>query len=332
MKGEDYFEQIPAGAISPQMPECKAIIVNVQNQKYLVNELGALYSAGSYKVYVVNTTASKLGKVLEKIREINVLAIVNCGMELPDLKNILPKKPYNASLISGESYANDNSSILATLLNDSFLVNFNNIGFQGYRYSPQSLQKLKDRYFEDMRLGVIRDDISLCEPLLRDSEYVFLDMRSIRYSDYPYSTQANPNGLYAEEACQIARYIGLGQNLSAVFIFGQNKSENQITVCTKLIAETIWHICEGIAVNLHENPLDSLSQECYLRKIVSLGGNGQDIVFITSTYSQRWWMEISDNNKHSIKIISCSVNDYQTACKGEVPLRWLFFYTKYTLL
>ncbi|MEG0518995.1 MAG: hypothetical protein RR555_09040 [Bacteroidales bacterium] len=332
MKGEDYFEQIPAGAISPQMPECKAILVNVQNQKHLVNELGALYSTGSYKIYVVNTTPAKLGKVLDKIREVNVPAIVNCGMEIPDLEKILPKRPYNASLLSGESYANHNSSILAQLLNDPFLVNFNNIGFQGYRYSPQSLQKLKERYFEDMRLGIIRDDISLCEPLLRDSEYVFLDMCSIRYSDYPYSTQANPNGLYAEEACQIARYIGLGQNLSAVFIFGELKFENQIMVCTKLIAEIIWHICEGIAVNLHENPMDPISQECYLRKIVSLGGNGQDIVFITSTYSQRWWMEVSVDKGNNIKIIPCSVNDYQTACRGEVPLRWLFFYTKYAIL
>ncbi|MEG1511486.1 MAG: hypothetical protein RR407_06205 [Bacteroidales bacterium] len=332
MNGADYFEQIPAGAISPQMPECKAIIVNIGNQKHILESLAQLYSCASYKIYVVNTTTAKLWKVLERISEVGVPAIVNCGQDIIDIDNILPKYPYSASLISADSYNNAKDSVLGTLLSNKFLINFSNIGFQGYRYSPNVLQNLRERYFEDMRLGTIRDNISLCEPLLRDSEYTFLDLKSIRYSDYPYSAQANPNGLYAEEACQIARYIGLGQKLSVVFIFGEIKGESKITVCNKLIAEIIWHICDGISINLIENPLDKITADSYMRKIVSLGDNGQEIIFVTSLYSDRWWMEISVNNGSNIKLIPCSINDYKTACSGEVPLRWLLFYTKYALL
>ncbi|MEF9932382.1 MAG: hypothetical protein RR770_08810, partial [Bacteroidales bacterium] len=177
MNGADYFEQIPAGAISPQMPECKAIIVNIGNQKHILESLAQLYSCASYKIYVVNTTTAKLWKVLERISEVGVPAIVNCGQDIIDIDNILPKYPYSASLISADSYNNAKDSVLDTLLNNKFLINFSNIGFQGYRYSPNVLQNLRERYFEDMRLGTIRDNISLCEPLLRDSEYTFLDLK-----------------------------------------------------------------------------------------------------------------------------------------------------------
>ena len=27
-------------------------------------------------------------------------------------------------------------------------------------------------------------------------------------------------------------------------------------------------------------------------------------------------------------LISCSIDDYKTACRGEIPLKWLFFYQK----
>lgn len=335
MKGADYFEKISAGAISPGMPECKAILVNLGNQEYITQALGELYSAGSYKVYQVNTTLAKLPKVLERCKEAGRTALVNCGENLPCLEGILPTEAYHAALISAGSYEDKTENILKQLLTDPHLVNFSHIGFQGYRYNPHTMQRLKARYFEEMRLGAIRDNIALCEPLVRDARYVFLDMKSIRYSDYPYGIQANPNGLYAEEACQIARYIGLGQNISAIFIFGSVGStgkEKPLPVCSKLVAEIIWHICEAIASNLIEDPASRFSQEYYLKKIVNLGDNGQSITFINSTNTHRWWMEIPCGQSKNLKFIPCSESDYQTACTGEVPLRWLFFYTKYALL
>lgn len=331
MKGEDYFEKISAGAIYPQMPDCKAILINIGAQEHIIKALWELYSWNSYKIFVVNTTLSKLPKVLEKCREAGKPALVNCGEKLPGMQGILPERSYNATLVSAGSYDREDNNILSRLLADKYLTRFSHIGFQGYRYDPETMHRLKERYFEDMRLGALRDSISLCEPLIRDSEYVFLDMRSIRYSDYPYSAGANPNGLYAEEACQIARYAGLGQKLSAVFLFGELKAEKQLTVCNKLIAEIIWHICEAIAVNIIEDPNGEVPEQ-YLRKIVSMGDNGQEITFITSTDTERWWMEIPAGQRKKRELIPCSALDYQTACRGEVPLRWLFFYTKYALL
>ena len=140
----------------------------------------------------------------------------------------------------------------------------------------------------------------------------------------------NPNGMYAEEICTAARYIGLSKEIRNIFIFGQNHFEKQLTVCNKLVSEVIWHICEGIASNIAEDPDNQQSDEYFQRKMVSMGENGETITFLTSYTTKRWWMEVpSKEGKNTL--VPCSINDYQCACTGEIPLRWLFFYQKQAL-
>lgn len=326
MRGDVYFEEISAGAISPQMPSCGAVIVNVGDKKGITNCLKELYTSTNAKVYIADIALSKLKQALDRCAEAGVPAIVNCGEELPPMQAWHPRCAYSAVLVSPGS-----CDTVTEMLADNLLQSFANIGYQGYRYNPDILRELQNRYFEDMRLGALRSNITLCEPLIRDAQYAFIDMRSVRYSDYPCSDLANPNGLYAEEMCTIARYAGLAKNLKAVFLFGETATEKQLTICNKLVAETIWHLCEGISSNLNENPADEDIDEHFSRKIVSMGENGENISFITSCTTQRWWMEIPAKEGKNI-FVPCSYIDYQTACKGEVPLRWLFFYQKYALL
>lgn len=339
MKGTQYFEEISAGAISPQMPSCKAIIINIGNRKGITESLQELYSALNYKIYVVNITAAKLKATLKRCAEAGVVAIVNCGNNLPPAKEWHPESEYSASLVSPGSYDTANSAeggsnccnnIINHILSDSYTLEFSNIGYQSYRYNPQTLNRLQSRYFEHMRLGTLRSNITLCEPLVRDKDFAFIDMRAVRYSDYPSGNNTNPNGLYAEEICTIARYIGLGSRLKAVFIFGEDGNSKQLTVCNKLIAETIWHLCEGIASNILEDPANEEFEDYFAKKVVSMGDNGENITFITSITTQRWWMEVPINESIT-KYAPCSVEDYRVACKGEVPLKWLFFYQKYAL-
>ncbi len=326
MRGSEYFEEISAGAISPQMPPCKAIIINVGNKKEICTCLKELYSSLNYKVYLVNVTSAKLKQTLERCAEAGIVAIVNCSKELPGANIWNPQQQkYAAALVSPDSNS------CAPFLEDNNLHTFSNIGFQGYRYDPAILSQLQARYFEDMRLGTIRENITLCEPLVRDADYAFIDMRSVRYSDFPYSNSANPNGLYAEEICTIARYIGLAKSLKAVFIYGLPSTAELLTVCNKLVAETIWHLCEGIASNIPEDPANEEIEECFQKNIVSMGENGENITFITSCTTHRWWMEIPVK-ENSSTYIPCSIEDYKTACNGEVPLKWLFFYQKYAFL
>lgn len=329
MKGNICFEEISAGAISPQMPYCKAIIVNVGNTRDILPHLQELHTSHDYKVFVVNITKSKLGVTLERCREAGAIAIVNCGKELPEQSLWHPQSKYNgAAVLPGEECSNKEMLDLAT--EDPLAHSFSVIGYQGYRIDSATLVKLRKRYFEDMRLGAVRDDLTLTEPLVRESFHSFIDMRSVRYADYPYSNSANPNGLYAEELCTIARYIGMSCNLKSIFIYGQEVEKSTLTVCNKLIAEVIWHICEGISSNICEDPDIEGNDTCFQKKMVSLGDDGQDISFTTSCNTGRWWMEIPSKEGKTV-YVPCSINDYKMACSGEIPLRWLFFYQKYSL-
>ncbi|MBR5856749.1 MAG: hypothetical protein IKY70_05715 [Bacteroidales bacterium] len=329
MKGNICFEEISAGAISPQMPYCKAVIVNIGETKRVLAHLHELYTSQDYRVFVVNVTPSKLKATLDRCKEAGVVAIVNCGKELPQVPAWHPQLPYNgAILLPGES--NSNREMLDFIAGDPFARSFSTIGYQGYRINYQTLLPLQKRYFEEMRLGAIRDNLTLAEPLVRECCHAFVDMRSVRFSDYPYSNGANPNGMYAEELCSIARYIGMSCNLKSVFIYGQDLEDNSLTVCNKLIAEVIWHICEGIVSNIYENPEKEKNSDCFENKMVSLGDEGHDISFTTSCNTGRWWMEIPSANGE-IRYVPCSIDDYKTACSGEIPLRWLFFYQKYSL-
>lgn len=328
MKGEILFEEISAGAISPQMPHCKAIIINIGEMKGITVALKELFSAQTYKVYVVNSTLSKLPSILQRCREVGVPAVVNCGKELAGVEVWHPEKPYGSVAVMPGSRSN--RALLEFISEDPLLGSFALLGYQGYRTDPQILQMLQTRYFEEMRLGALRDDITLCEPLVRECSCAFVDMRSVRYSDYPYSNEASPNGMYAEEICTVARYIGMSNRLDSIFLYGEESSQNQLTICYRLIAEVIWHICEGIASNIAEYPEYEENDELFEKKIVSLGENGQNISFTTSCSTGRWWMEIPDKSGGTI-CVPCSKNDYQAACSGEIPIRWLFFYQKYSL-
>lgn len=335
MKGTGCFQEISAGAISGSMPQCIAIIANI-GEADVVSHLKQTYSARNYTVFSVDTSLAKLPQVLERCRQIGVPAIVNCAGGLPPLGTILPAdEPYSAAIISPGSYGEhspEGADIISHILNDPCATSAACIGFQSYYFSPYKSSLLRERYFEQMRLGTLREDITLVEPLLRDTAYTFVDFNAIRHSDYPSAANTHPNGLYAEEICQIARYIGFGLGLKGVFLHGLPATAQEGTLCNKLVSEFIWHLCEAISSNIEEFPALNPDDERFIRKIISLGDNGEEIVFINSSTTDRWWMEILSPQHKSPIYVPCSVNDYKAACCGEVPLRWLFFYQKLTIL
>lgn len=306
----------------------KAAIINLSKNKSIGKEFNDLFASHNYKVDFINSSPRGFSVLFNKYNEQNIPVIVFCGKNLPPFKRFLNNNNYSASLIAAGNY---NDNLIESLLKDKHLNNFSYLAYQGFRNNPKVLEGLKERYFEDMRLGKIRDNIKLCEPLLRSSQYIFFDTRSIKYSDFPNCSESNPNGLYSEEACTIAGYMGWSEQLKGVFLYGYDIDKNMVTICNKLIAELIWHICEGISVSIQEHPYLDINNN-FIRKIVSMGDHGQDLNFVYSVNTSRWWMEISTPNMETCVYVPCSDDDYEKACTGEVPLRWLFFYTKYALL
>jgi formiminoglutamase len=269
---------------------------------------------------------------LKKNLKSKLPTVVLCGEQLPSLKGIIGGKPFTAALISsGDFLANPEDSF--PLLTNKNLKSFALLGVQRYLFNPGIDIFLNDSGFETLHLGEIRDDITQCEPLLRDAQYIFIDMHSVKYADYPWSEEkGNPNGFMSNEICQIVRYAAFSQKLKVIFLFGISLEKSRKHICDALASQVVWHIFDGITSNLKEDPMISISKGKlamqFMRKIVDMGGGSDAISFVTSLNTGRWWMEIPVESTKSQLLVPCTQSDYNSACAGNIPIRWLFYYRK----
>jgi len=203
------------------------------------------------------------------------------------------------------------------------------IGVQSYLTNPLDIELSNKMYLELLRLGDLRADLRAAEPIVRDANLVSLDMAAIRYADNPACNGAGPNGLYAEEACQLARYAGFADKVDLFAIFGDFNPGAQNKISTQLAAQLLWHFLDGHANRKREYPVSNTKK---LQKfIVKLGKDDEELVFYKSKKTDRWWMEIfSDKKKKKSSLVSCRYEDYQEACREEVPFRWLWYYKKWS--
>jgi hypothetical protein len=322
------IEIIPTAAISEAIWETPALIVDTTGSDRIAHILGNLHTHQKYILYYTRPGINQLTRTIELANNLGIKCIVLCGETLPNPAQILPQSSYTASLISPGTISGEENPPLEYILNDPYAKEFSHIGYQIYRCNPQSVQQLLKRNFEEMRLGVMRGDPAAAEPMLRDKEHIFIDLRSVRHSDFPDNSLRSPNGLYAEELCQIGRYIGMGQKVKNIYLFGYPSVLKPKSVTGELIAEVSWHIAEGLFSNICEDPGGNGKEDNFLRKIVSMGQEGQDLVFVSSSSTGRWWMEIPDIKNNSSQIVPCSYMDYSIACSGEIPIKWLFFFQK----
>jgi hypothetical protein len=321
-------EIIPAAAISENLSGATVLIIDTTRNDGVLNALQELYPKSPVKVLYTKAGINQVDVTTSKAERANLKIITLCGEEPPKPQSILPhNRFYTAALISSGSGKTENS-ILQYILKDKSALDFAHIAYQTYHYDSSILKTLIAKSFEELRLGVLRKDISLSEPLLRSKETVFVDLQSIRFGDLPDNTTLSPNGLYAEEICQIARYIGMAQRLKSVFVYGYPSKSKSITPTSRLLSEIIWHINEALSSNIYENPENAEKDDSFMRKIVSMGDDGQEIVFITSSLTGRWWLEIPEVKANKNHYVACSNTDYLSACSGEIPLRWLYFFQK----
>lgn len=327
MENNYPLEVIPAAAISVAIEGTPALIVDTSGNSAMAGFLKRLYAHSKYKLYYTRLGINQLAKTQKLAAELGIKTIILCGDKIPGLTNILPSSDFTASLISPGSTL-PGEDIKKTVLESSSLVEFSFIGYQSYRTNPLEIKELNDRNFEELRLGVLRDHTSAAEPLIRSKEYTFLDLRSVRLSDFPKNPLSSPNGLYAQEVCQLARYIGMSQKLKTLFIYGLPSDLKSNPAAGELAAEVIWHVVEALSSNIDEDPHNPSKEELFLKKIVSMGQDGQDLIFLTSRSTGRWWMEIPNLKLSKNVYVPCSYSDYTTACSGDVPIRWLFFFQK----
>lgn len=200
------------------------------------------------------------------------------------------------------------------------LFNYSNIGYQTYFNAQEEIDLMYKLYFDTYRVGEIRNNVSLAEPILRDTDILSVDISAIRYNDAMGNANAVPNGFTGEELCSLMRYAGLSNRLSCLGIFEYNATLDNANQTAKLITQMLWYFLEGFNLRVKEHPF--VQKEQFEKNIVML--EKQNITFYKSIKTQRWWMElVIPHNKYKKRtLLPCSKHDYESSCKGEIPNRW----------
>ncbi len=294
-----------------------------------IYDLGNIKNGGS-----VNDSYFALRDILLELKERGIISLMLGGSQ--DLSRgvflALEKEPGLHHVLTIDSMLDFSESsdrlhsrnYLNQLLKPDFRerFSFTNLGHQAYFTTPAQMNQLEKSYLESIRLGMARSNMRLSEPLIRDSEYISIDLGSVRHSDAPGASIPSPNGFFGDELCQITRYAGLSEKVGQIGFFEFNPLKDVNDQTAHITAQAAWYFLDGLAHRVKENPVDT--PEHIKKFIVNLDVAGHDIIFHKSKLSDRWWMEIPIKNpatNHNF-FVSCSYEDYQLACKQEIPERW----------
>ena len=217
-----------------------------------------------------------------------------------------------------------NNSFLGKIILDKphNLFNYSVLGYQTYFNSQEEIDLMEKLYFEPYRLGELNNSIQNAEPILRDANIVTLDLKSIKSSELSSKQKFSPNGFDGKEICAISRYAGISNKVSSFGIYEYLPSiEDEAT--EMLIAQIIWYFIEGVSCRIIDNNFHKVED---FQKFIVLVDN-QELVFLKSVKSSRWWVEIpfvqnSNNKLDDHSLLPCMHEDYLDASKGVIPERW----------
>lgn len=166
-------------------------------------------------------------------------------------------------------------------------------------------------------LGSLRDDLMDVEPYFRMSEAANFDLSSIRFSDYSKSYRKSPNGLYAEEICQLAWFAGNSDSISLYNLTSIPETVDYSTSDFMMASQSLWYILTGIAKRYMDDPGKNTCnfKEYYIEN----NKMPEDVVFYKSVKSGKFWVKYGKEKK----FIPCSKKDMDVVLEGNVPDRLL---------
>lgn len=206
------------------------------------------------------------------------------------------------------------------------LFGYTNLGHQQYLVNKELLEHIEKQFFESIRLGTIRSNLGMTEPILRDAHLVSFDVSAIRQSDAPATIFPSPNGFMAEEACQLARYAGLSDHVSCFGIYEINPRFDMHHQSTHLAAQMVWYFIEGFVQRKIEKPMQGNPD--FKVFVVSHQDMEHELTFYKSLVTNRWWMQVPEINSGKTVLVSCSQEEYQQACTHEIPDLWWKIYQR----
>jgi arginase family enzyme len=321
--GEDRNSGNTGSSQAPDAIRTKLYELSRINEKVRIMDLGNLKPAASVK-----DTYYGLRDVMIDLLNNRVIAIVLGGTQ--DLTQGIfmayeqESAPVNVVTIDSRIDLEEGALHAFTwqrpMLQSPRLFTHAALGHQQYLVNKKHLQYLEEHGSDIMRLGELRSNITLAEPYLRDAHLVSLDIGAIRQSDAPATLYPSPNGLMAEEACQLARYAGMSDRVSCFGIFEINPRFDNHHQTSHLAAQAIWYFVEGHSQRKKESP----SQDNADFKVFMVNHRDMEhaLVFYKSLVTGRWWMEIPEMKSGKNIMVACSQEEYQQACNHDIPELW----------
>jgi arginase family enzyme len=206
------------------------------------------------------------------------------------------------------------------LVNSSRLFRYTSMGHQQYLVNAAHVESLEKKGFDVVRLGSLRSNLIMAEPFLRDANLVSFDIGAVKQSEAPGTRFPSPNGLLAEEACQLARYAGMSDLVSCFGIYEVNGRYDHNDQTAHLAAQAIWYFIEGYGQRKKEKPSQSHSDF----KVFMVNHRDMEyaLTFYKSLITGRWWMEIPEMKSGGQILVACSQEEYQQACNHDIPDMW----------
>jgi len=305
--------------------------LSTPNPKLKLIDMGDVREGGN-----TNSTHYAIRDMVDYLTEAGLVVIVLGGSQEVSIgisRAFYQKKYYSLSTIDPwpdfETLHNlpDQSNFISKIIKefpDIFNINF--LGSQSHYVPAQLISRIRELGYNLIRLGNMRPDITVVEPVLRDTDFLSFDFSAIRHSDSPGFFSPNPNGLTGEEACQISRYAGLSDRLQVFGLFGVNPSYDTMGISAKLAAQMIWYFLDGSLNRKNECP--GRHDNRYIEFSVHVEELSAPLIFYQNPETERWWLQVSNPENESF-LVSCRSTDYKTASLGEIPDIWWQMTRKY---
>lgn len=199
---------------------------------------------------------------------------------------------------------------------ESMLFQFGVVGGQLQYTRPNSLQFLRRKNYEYIRLGEAKADMSELEPVIRFADVLGVNLSVMQQSDMPAQIHPTPTGFDVFEMCKIARYAGMSDKLLSFAVSGLDIKHTELKRAGAVVAQMIWYFMDGYYHRKGDFPLTNQGMTEYV-----VDFRNDKITFWKSNRSGRWWLQVPVKTGEGVerhRLIACSYNDYQKALEGEL--------------
>jgi formiminoglutamase len=203
------------------------------------------------------------------------------------------------------------------------LFHFGMVGLQVHQSAPAAVEFLNKHHFDVVRLGKSRAQLEETEPVLRDADLLAFHLSALKQSEAPGVETPTPSGFFTEEACQLCRYAGMSDKLTSFGIYGFRPDADRERQTAQVAAQMLWYFLEGLFARKGDYPASTAGLTEY---VVDFRKQNYQLTFWKSVKSGRWWMQVpvATKRKHERhRLVPCSFQDYQSACREELPERLL---------